>query len=273
MTNLIKWAGGKAKLAPLFKEFAVFSQENFYVEPFLGGGGSFLQLKGEYAVASDKNPSLIALWELTRDDIESLISRYDYYHHLHNAKNYKIARSEYNQLNRNLYDNRVLPELKKDVAGVFLYLLKTCFNGLCRYNLKGEFNTPIGDKLPTVEAVRERLLIVQDKIKSTNFHHWDFEKTIKHYQSKSNAFFYCDPPYSKVNAKGFQGYIEGWFDTDADRLAQSLIASGCDFAVSEIDCPAVRSRYAGYPIIELQASRSIGGNRSKVNEVLILSRL
>ncbi len=266
MTNLIKWAGGKAKLAPLFKDYAVFSQESFYVEPFLGGGGSFLQLKGEFAAASDKNSCLIALWETVRDDLDVLMARYEAHHARHSRESYHEARKLYNELKQEGSQE------KDRLAGLFLYLINTCFNGLCRYNLKGGFNTPIGDHIPSVASVREKLLSVKSKVEFTAFHCWDFEETIAYYQSKPNAFFYCDPPYSQINGKGFQNYTGDWIDSDADRLAQTLKASGCDFAVSEIDCPAVRERYAGYPIIELQANRSIGGNRSKVNEVLILSR-
>lgn len=267
MTNLIKWAGGKAKLAPLFKKFAVFSQESFYVEPFLGGGGSFLQLKREFAAASDKNPSLIALWESVRVNLDGLMARYEYHYAKHSQENYYYytVRKQYNLIKQSTQ--------RDELAGLFFYLMNTCFNGLCRYNLHGEFNTPIGDKLPSVALLRDKLLSVQSKVQSTAFHCWDFEETITYYQSKPNAFFYCDPPYSQVDGKGFQDYTGDWKETDADRLAQILKASGCDFAVSEIDCPAVRERYAGYPIIELQANRSIGGNRSKVNEVLILSRV
>lgn len=265
MTNLIKWAGGKAKLAPIFKEFAVFSQNSFYIEPFLGGGGSFLQLKGEFAAASDKNSSLVALWEAVRDDLDGLMTHYAFHHARHSRDSYYETRLQYNLLKPS--------GQHKKLAGLFLYLINTCFHGLCRYNLSGEFNTPIGDRIPSVASVRDKLLSVKSKIENTVFHCWDFEKTITYYQSKPNAFFYCDPPYSQVGGKGFQDYTGDWKATDADRLAQILKASDCDFAVSEIDCPAVRERYADYPIIELQANRSIGGNRSKVNEVLILSRL
>jgi DNA adenine methylase len=263
--NLIKWAGGKAKLAPLFKNYAVFYQESFYVEPFLGGGGSFLQLKGEFAAASDKNSSLIALWSAVRDDLDGLMAHYEFYHARHSRDSYYEARSKYNLLKPSGQHEKL--------PGLFLYLINTCFNGLCRYNLRGEFNTPIGDRIPSVVSVREKLLSVQSKIENTAFHYWDFEETITYYQSKPNAFFYCDPPYSRVDGKGFQDYTADWKETDADRLAQVLKTLGCDFAVSEIDCPAVRSRYADYPMIELQANRSIGGNRSKVGELLILSRL
>ena len=265
MTNLIKWAGGKAKLAPLFKNYAVFSQESFYVEPFLGGGGSFLQLKGEFAAASDKNSSLIALWSAVRDDLDGLMTHYESYHTRHSRDSYYEARLQYNLL-KPLGQHEKLP-------GLFLYLINTCFNGLCRYNLSGEFNTPIGDHIPSVASVRDKLLSVRFKIENTAFHCWDFEKTIAYYHSKPNVFFYCDPPYSQVDGKGFQDYTGDWKETDADRLAQALQVSGCDFAVSEIDCRAVRSRYADYPMIELQANRSIGGNRSKVGELLILSRV
>lgn len=265
MTNLVKWAGGKAFLAAEFKKHFNLNNNCFYVEPFVGGGGSFLQLKGDFAAASDKNQSLIALWESVRDDLDGLLARYQFHHDRHSKENYYEARKQYNQIKDS--------GQKAKIAGLFLYLINACFNGLCRYNLSGKFNTPIGSKILSVSSVKEKLQSVKSKVKFTTFHCWDFEETIIYYQSKPNVFFYCDPPYSQVDGKGFQSYTADWKETDADRLAQSLKASGCEFAVSEIDSPAVRSRYADYPMIELQANRSIGGNRSKVSELLIFSRL
>jgi DNA adenine methylase len=275
MTNLVKWAGGKALLAAEFEKHLKLDKNSFYVEPFLGGGGSFLQVNKGFGAGSDLNKSLICLWEFVRDDLDSITSGYAYYHDLHSAGGYKDARDQYNNLYRDKTKVEILEEEeKRDIAILFLYLLNTGYNGLCRYSAKTGFNVPVGDKLPSIQSVREKLLIVQDKIKNSSFHCWDFTKTIKHYQAKGNVFFYCDPPYSKVNGKGFQSYTGEWKGTeDADRLKQVLIESGSRFAVSEIDCPEVRERYADYPMIEILANRSIGGNRSKVSELLILSQL
>lgn len=277
MVALLKWAGSKRLLVEFLRESFQLEKDCFYVEPFVGGGNSFLDIKGEFAAASDRNQSLIYLWECVRDDLDTLISWYSYYHDLHllySGGSYYAARDAYNEMIRDISKRQILLDTKRDIAGVFLYLMKTCHNGLCRYRKRENyFNTPIGDKLPSVRTVKDKLLIVQDRIKNITFHCWDFEKTVKHYQSKDNVFFYCDPPYSQIDGKGFQSYIGDWKDSDADRLKKVLVESGCRFAVSEIDCPEVRERYADCRIIELQANRSIGGNRSKVNEVLILSRV
>jgi DNA adenine methylase len=141
-----------------------------------------LQLKGEFAAASDKNSSLIALWSAVRDDLDGLMARYEYHCARHSRSSYYEAREQYNLLKPS--------GQHKKLPGLFLYLINTCFNGLCRYNLRGEFNTPIGDQIPSVALVKEKLLSVQSKIKNTAFHCWDFEETITYYQSKLNAFFY-----------------------------------------------------------------------------------
>lgn len=271
MVGLLKWAGSKRLLTEFLRENLQLEKDCFYVEPFVGGGNSFLDLKGEFAAASDRNPSLIYLWKNVRDELDSLISIYSYYHEYHSEEGYESARKQYNNLVKDIGKYNISEEKQKDIAGLFLYIMKTCYNGLCRYSKKTGFNVPIGDKLPSVQTVRKDLVNVKDLIKNTRFHYWDFEETIKHYQQKGNVFFYCDPPYSKIDGKGFQSYIGDWKDSDADRLKKSLIDSGCRFAVSEIDCPAVRARYEGCRLIELQANRSIGGNRSKVDELLILN--
>lgn len=270
--NLVKWAGGKALLAEKFLKYFPNSSRTFYVEPFVGGGGSFLSLKSDFAAGSDQNQSLIYLWEAVRDDLEALIYGYDFYREYHSKDGYNAVRKLYNDLIADVGKYRIPDEKKQDIAILFLYLLSTSFNGLCRYSKKSGFNVPIGDKLPSSQALREKLLVVADRIKTTNFHCWDFEETIQHYQSKPGVFFYCDPPYSKIKGKGFQDYTDDWRDSDADRLKKVLTESGCRFAVSEIDCREVRDRYAECEFIEFQANRSIGGDRSKVAEVLILSR-
>lgn len=272
MVGLLKWAGSKRLLVDVLKNSFQLKKDCFYVEPFVGGGNSFLELKGDFAAASDLNQPLIYLWEAVRDDFECLISTYSYYHELHSPGGYEQARSQYNSMIKDIGEYTILAEKRKDIAGLLLYIMKTCYNGLYRSRKREHyFNVPIGDKIPGIRNVREELLIVQDRIKTTNFHCWDFEKTIKHYQSKSNVFFYCDPPYSQIDGKGFQDYIGGWGDSHADRLKESLTASGARFAVSEIDCPAVRARYKGCRFVEVKANRSIGGDRSKVDELLILN--
>lgn len=272
MVNLVKWAGGKALLVPELEKHLGLNKNTFYVEPFLGGGGSFLALKNDFAAASDKNFSLVYLWKNVKENLDDLISTYAYYHNLHSKGGYEEARKTYNSLIKDVGQYNVSEEKQKDIAGLFLYIMKTCYNGLCRYR-KSEnyFNVPIGDNLPSVETVRKDLLEVQSRIQNTRFHYWDFEKTIERYQEKSDVFFYCDPPYSKINGKGFQSYIGNWQENDADRLAKTLKNSECRFAVSEIDCKDVRKRYSDCKLIEFKAGRSIGGNRLKVDELLIIS--
>ena len=276
MDSLLKWAGGKKTLVDTYKGYHLFKKKSFLVEPFLGGGGSFLNLKSDYAAGCDTNKSLIYLWQMVRDNHGELVSWYDYYHGIHTPGSYDCARKIYNDFitDPSLDKAFVSVEKKTDIAGVFLYLMKTCFNGLCRYNKKGEYNVPIGDKLPTVEAIREKLLIISDKIQGCSFHHWDFDTTINFYKKNCNVFIYCDPPYSRTaGGKEFQDYTGQWKPTDADRLAQTLLSSGVDFAVSEADTPEVRERYKNCYKVEISANRSIGGNRQKAKELLILSRL
>jgi DNA adenine methylase len=278
MDSLIRWAGGKRLLVEEYKRQDLFSKESFYVEPFLGGGGSFLGLKQKKSAGCDVNESLIYLWRMVRDEPEELVSRYDYYHGVHTPNTYYVARESYNNLIRSHDSTRFSKETKKDIAGIFFYLMNTCHRGICRYNEKKEFNVPVGDggtRLPTVEAIREKVLMVSQKIQDCYFEVFDFEQAIKYYGDEhQNVFFYCDPPYSQKEGKGFQSYSPtDWKNSDADRLAEVLKTSGCDFAVSEIDIPAVRERYAGCKFIEIQADRKVGGDRSKVGELLILSRV
>jgi DNA adenine methylase len=264
--SLTKWAGGKGELSKLYNQYNVFSDSNFHVEPFLGGGGSFLYFNKNEAAASDVNPDLVNLWQMVRDEPEDLINQYESHAIIHSIENYNKARQTFNEQKQSLTDD------KHRMAGLFLYLMKTSFNGLCRYNLKGNYNVPIGDKLPTVDAVRKTIEAVTAKIENVQFDCCDFADTIAKYKDRDNVFFYCDPPYSKIDGKGFQEYAGGrWSAIDADRMAYILLSSGCKFAVSEVDTAEVRSRYPLCKKIEIMANRSIGGDRAKVKELLILS--
>lgn len=283
MDNLVRWAGGKRNLVDVYKAYNLFKKDSFLIEPFLGGGASFLGFKNKYAIGADTNLSLIYLWQMVRDDWESLVSWYSYYHDLHSTQGseaYYSAREVYNSLLRNLDTSKwVSNEKKIDIAGVFLYIMNTCHNGLCRYSKKEKkYNVPIGDRLPEVEAIKEKLMIISSRIQGCRFHAWDFERTINFYTKGTvhypNVFIYCDPPYSRSEGgKEFQDYTGNWQASDADRLAQLLLNCGRDFAVSEADTPEVRERYKDCYKIEINASRSIGGDRKKAKELLILSRL
>lgn len=273
--TLIKWAGGKSRFCKHFNLLRICNNsDSYHVEPFLGGGGSFLHLKKQNAAASDINPDLVNLWEITRDDPASLITSYINYFNSHSKLEYYQQRVLFNSCRFTLQSEKVLTADKKHIAGLFLYLMKTSFNGLCRYSQQGVFNAPCGDSIATIEAVTNTINSVSKKIQNVEFSCCSFEQTIAKYQDRKDVFFYCDPPYSKVNGKGFQEYAGGsWGRTDADLMAKTLIDSGCQFVVSEVDTEQVRNRYPNSHFVEIKANRSIGGSRAKVSELLILSHI
>ena len=139
----VKWAGGKRKLAPLLIETFPLEfdpEKNRYFEPFIGGGalmfalgqpGSKLIVPGKSLFINDMNPELTNTYEVIRDNVSALI------------KELEVLSKKINE--KTFYDIRsAVPRGKVARAARFIYLNKTCFNGLWRVNSKGEFNVPFG---------------------------------------------------------------------------------------------------------------------------------
>ena len=132
-----KWVGGKRQLLKQFKDLGLYPPEGFnpnkatYFEPFVGGGAVFLDLLPQKAVLSDMNQELIITYNVIKNDVKSLIK---------SLKKYKYDKEFFLKIRAQKIDE--LSDLK--IASRFIYLNRTCFNGLYRVNSKGDFNVPFG---------------------------------------------------------------------------------------------------------------------------------
>lgn len=206
----LKWAGGKRWLARSYS-WLFPNQYERYLEPFFGGGAVFFALKPSRAILSDKNARLVATYEALRDDPDSVTAALQAYADQHSDTFYYTARAH--------------PETDPiREAARFLYLNRTCWNGLYRVNLKGEFNVPRGTKnrvmLPTddFEGVSKAL---QNASLSTS----DFSATLA--QASKDDFVFIDPPYTVAhNNNGFLKYNEDIFSwADQKRLKEEAVAA------------------------------------------------
>ena len=133
----VKWVGGKRQLLRQFKELGLYPPEDFdpinstYHEPFVGGGAVFLDLLPKKAVLSDLNPELVTTYKVIKNDVDKLIRL---------LQTYKYDKDFYTKIRSKNIKN--LSDIQ--VAARFIYLNRTCFNGLYRVNQKGEFNVPMG---------------------------------------------------------------------------------------------------------------------------------
>jgi DNA adenine methylase len=204
----LKWAGGKRWLVPHLQSLWVGNEHRRLVEPFAGGLSVALGLMPKKALLNDINPHVINFYRHLKAgltlDMNGGTSERTYYSH----------RGAFNELIRQgravgMHDDG------RRAAMLFYYLNRHCYNGLCRFNRKGEFNTPQGDyvKPKFQKDLREYAPVLQE---------WDF--TIGDFADmdyQKSDFVYADPPYDDA----FTGYSKGGFGyADQKRLAERLAA-------------------------------------------------
>lgn len=204
----LKWAGGKRWLVNS-KQFPIPTKINRYFEPFLGGGALFFYLQPTKALLSDINSELIETFITIRDNHLSLISTLKKHHNLHSKQYYYHIRSS-------KFEDII------ERAARFIYLNRTCWNGLYRVNLKGEFNVPIGTRSSILRS-NDNFEQISRMLKNVDIQIADFEATIN--KAQKGDFVFADPPYTvKHNYNNFVKYNETIFKwRDQIRLKNCLI--------------------------------------------------
>jgi DNA adenine methylase len=287
----VKWAGGKGGLIPQIKNFYPFEIENIkidkYVEPFVGGGAVLINILQKYdikeAYAFDINMDLINCYNVIKSNVEELIQELDNkekkFLSLDNDK-----REEYFYDIRNEYNSYSLEVNKMNVkrASEFIFLNRTCFNGLYRVNKNGKFNVPCGKyKNPTI-CDSTNLRNLSYLIRNVNFQYGDYKKSEKYIDN--NTFVYFDPPYRPLsNTSGFTSYTKEDFNDDnqkelADFFRQldskdaKLMLSNSNPKNINKDDNFFEDIYKGFYINEISAKRMINANakgRGEISELLI----
>jgi len=263
----VKWAGGKRQLLPEIRKHLPpdISGRTFY-EPFMGAGALFFDLKPETAVINDSNYELMLTYRVIRDHIDGLIA--------------VLREHEKNYSNEYYYQVRASENPMTDIekAGRFIFLNKTCYNGLYRVNSKGLFNVPAG-RHKKLNICEEPLLrdisgyLNSAKIIILNT---DFEEAI--FNAGKDSFVYFDPPYHSLKKTGFSAYQAGGFNENEHKRLCSLFLRlterGIPCLLSNADTPFIQEiyRHDGVRIIPVTARRFINsdqGGRGIVNEILI----
>ena len=266
----LKWAGGKAKLLAQYKPFLPQSFDRYH-EPFLGGGAVFfhlaprLQAEGKKAFLSDLNPELVNVYLCVRDHVEALITRLSDHEQAHSKSHYYAVRA-------NLETDRV------ERAARFIYLNKTCFNGLYRENAKGLFNVPMGRyKKPRICAP-ELLRSASAALQIADVSERPFVDVASRVEGKGD-FVYFDPPYYPLSETSkFTAYSRYRFAADKQIELRDLIVTlsnqGAYVLASNSDCAFIRELYDGFEIQTITAARSINSKankRGKITEVLAIA--
>ncbi|MEN1972390.1 Dam family site-specific DNA-(adenine-N6)-methyltransferase [Luteimonas sp. MJ204] len=210
MKPFIKWAGGKRWLTDR-PDFEVPDFRGRYIEPFVGGAAVFFYLRPARAVLSDINPRLIETYRAVAARPELVARHLRHHHRAHSLENYYSERAR----------KRKSPAAR---AAQFLYLNRTCWNGLYRENLKGEFNVPIGNKTAVYDE-SEDFAYIATALNKARILCQDFEDTIN--DAGAGDFVFIDPPYTTAhNVNGFIKYNQRIFSwQDQCRLQAAAFAA------------------------------------------------
>ena len=260
----VKWAGGKRQLLDVLMK-NLPPKFNTYVEPFVGGGALLFELIPKRAIISDTNYELINAYRVIRDNVEELID---------SLKNHVNDEGYYYRV-RALNPSTLTPVER---ASRFIYLNKTCYNGLYRENSRGEFNVPFGKYKNPKICDEENLRVVSEFLRSADVQilYQDYKETCK--LAREGDFVYLDPPYHPISkTSSFTKYTrEDFTQEDQIELAQvfkDLDRKGCYVMLSNSNTEFIRDLYRDFEIIELSANRSIncraeGRGKEKV-EILV----
>lgn len=269
----IKWVGGKRRLLPQLEPLMPPGVERRrHVEPFVGGGAFFFARAPRNALLCDVNPALVTTYEAVRDELSSVVSALAALARRHGKESYYAVRERYNAARTG--KKRVS---KASQAAMFIYLNKTCFNGLHRVNRKGEFNVPMGRyKNPRILDT-ERLQMASAALQSADVRCEGFEGLLR--SAKPGDFIYLDPPYEPVSrTASFTSYAkDGFSQDDQVRLRDvfgALHQRGCKLMLSNSDVPFIRELYAEWNVHTVHAARAVNSNgagRGKVPEVVVTS--
>lgn len=296
MKPFLKWAGGKTQLLDeiILNLPNDIEKKDIYIEPFIGAGAVFFRFleedRFEKYIINDINKKLINLYKIIRDDIDLLIEF---------LTEMKIKFLEFEELSedrsqfyyyvREKFNSNDIGKI--ELAAYFIFLNKTCFNGLYRENGKGDFNVPIGSyKNPAIfdeKQLREISELLnktnskgEKKVEILNGSYNELEEKIN-----ENVFVYLDPPYRPVTKGGFSTYNKSGFN-DEDQIELSnffkeisrkhakVMLSNSDPKNLDENDEFFDELYEEFTIKRVNASRVInskGSSRGKITEILVMN--
>ncbi|MBP8807061.1 MAG: DNA adenine methylase [Kofleriaceae bacterium] len=265
---IIKWVGGKTKLLP---ELATRLPQGYrrYYEPFAGGAALFFHLGPTAAVLSDRNADLIGMYRAVAADPDGVLRRLALHRDAHGTEHYYQTRARWN--------DRAVSWSVLDRAATFIYLNRTCFNGLWRVNKGGGFNVPMGRyKNPAIYDA-ETIGRASAVLRGATLLCGDYRDAVA--DAGPGDLVYFDPPYDPVTTTAnFTAYTgDGFSRDDQATLANTvreLAERGCAVVLSNSDTPLIRSLYRGLRVDRVKCPRAINSDptrRGDVDEVVVMA--
>ena len=274
MTNssvapFVKWAGGKRQLIPQIRERMPEKYNNYY-EPFVGGGAVLFELQPANALINDINKALINTYRTICNESDAFlkeVNRLDndmwedgkkYYYSIREHYNDKLMRSEYDV----------------ELAALFVFINKHCFNGLYRVNGKGLFNVPYNNSR-RVSVDEDVIIATSEYLRGVTIIDGDFEQACKN--AKKGDFVFIDSPYAPLNPTSFESYTKEGFDIESHKrlakLYDELTARGCYCMLTNHNTELINELYGNkdYKIDVVSVKRMINSDASnRVGEEVII---
>lgn len=265
----VKWAGGKRQLLPQIKE-RMPEKYNNYIEPFVGGGAVVFGLLPENALINDINKALINAYRQICNEPDmflKVINKLDQEMWEDGKKYYYSLREHYN-------DKLMKAEYDVELAALFVFINKHCFNGLYRVNGKGLFNVPYNNSRRS--SVDESVIMeVSEYLQGITIMNGDFQEISA--SAKKGDFIFLDSPYAPLNPTSFESYTKEGFDIESHRrlskFYDELTAKGCYCMLTNHNTELINELYGnkGYKIDVVNVKRMINSDASnRVGEEVII---
>jgi DNA adenine methylase len=260
----VKWVGGKRSLLSSIKPLLPARFKNYY-EGFVGGGALFFAVgtQARHCYLSDNNLDLIITYQVIKADPARLIDRLKLYAASHSKDEfYRVRAAEC-----------IGPV---EVAARFIYLNRTCFNGLYRVNKSGTFNVPLGDyKNPNI-VQEENILACHKLLQNTTITYHEYDRIDP--MPRAGDFVYLDPPYHPTTDDSFTAYTkENFTEQDQSNLrdfALKLHKAGAYVMLSNSKTKFIADLYSdkAFRLHTVQAPRMVNckpNQRGVVDEFII----
>jgi len=287
----IKWAGGKSQVLDEIRlryPSDLGNKINKYAEPFVGGGAVLFDVLNHYsldeAYVSDVNRELIHTYISVRDHIDLLIETLRSFENEYLPSGTEMRKSIYYR-NRERFNKLKMEKSDSlEMAALFIFLNRTCFNGLYRVNAKGSYNVPQGRYEKPCICDEDNLRAVSSKLVNVQIVNGDYRMAESFIDNRT--FCYFDPPYRPLSTTAnFTSYAQNGFDDAAQAelavFINGLSERGVSVLASNSDPKNVDEKddffdrlYYGHEIVRIKAGRainSVGSGRRKINELLIVS--
>ena len=270
----VKWAGGKRQLLPQIKE-RMPEKYNNYFEPFVGGGAVILELLPANALINDINKALINAYKQICNTPEAFLKAVKKLDEEMLGKRTEVLGKEYYYSLREHYNDKLMKaEFDVELAALFVFINKHCFNGLYRVNGKGLFNVPYNNSR-RASVDENAIMEISRYLQGVTIIDGDFEVACK--DAKKGDFVFIDSPYAPLNPTSFESYTKEGFDIESHKrlakLFDELTARGCYCMLTNHNTDLINELYGnkGYRIDVVSVKRMINSDASnRVGEEVII---